>query len=79
MKRVTLVLAALGMMLTAPAAFAIEGDYNDDGSVDNADKAIILAALGKNSEDDEFVAAADHDGDGVISLKDVSHFAGLSK
>ncbi len=79
MKRVTLVLAMLGMMLTAPAAFALEGDYNDDGSVDNADKAIILAALGKSSADDGFVAAADHDGDGVISLNDVSHFASLTR
>ena len=76
MKRLCSTLAVLGLLLSAPAAFAnAPGDYNGDGGGDDADKDIIFAALNTQEGDDGFVPAADHDGDGVISLVDVSDFS----
>ena len=66
--------AASLFLLVAPAAFAGAGDYNDDGVVDDADKQIILDARNTSPGDPGFVPAADHDGDGVVSLRDVSTF-----
>lgn len=72
-----LALTALSMLLLAgPAALAgAPGDYNNDGAVDDADKQIIMDARNTAEGDAGFVAAADHDGDGVISLVDLSAFA----
>lgn len=70
--------ALLAFLLAAPVAFAGEaGDYNNDGAVDDADKQIILDARDTTTADPGFVEAADHDGDGIISLLDVSAFAKL--
>jgi hypothetical protein len=53
--------------LTRPT---ICGDLNGDGLVNNADYLIFRAALNKRAGQPGFVAAADMDGDGVITLKD---------
>ena len=75
-KRLLATIPVAGLLLAAPAALAAApGDYNGDGVVDDADKAIIFAAQGAAEGDADFVAAADHDGDGVISLVDVSEFS----
>jgi hypothetical protein len=79
MIRWTLMLVTLGLLLAAPAAFAIEGDYNGDGAVDENDRAIVTAAVGTVAGDPDFVAAADHDGDGIISLQDVGYFLRLTQ
>jgi hypothetical protein len=52
------------------------GDYNNDGVVDDADKGIIWDAMEVQAAEGapDFPAAADHDGDGVISLVDLSAF-----
>ena len=72
--RVLLVVAA-STFFAAPAAFAgLTGDYNNDGVVDDTDKQIILDARNTSPGDPGFVATADHDGDGVITLRDVSTF-----
>ena len=84
MIRVTLsLLAALGLCvavaIAAPAAFAAApGDLNDDGAVDAADVSIATGAVGTADGDAGFVAAADMDGDGVITLVDVSAVMDLS-
>lgn len=68
--------AMLTLLLAGPAALAgAPGDYNDDGAVDDADKQIIMDARNTTDGDAGFVPAADHDGDGVISLVDVSAFS----
>lgn len=76
MKRLLSGIATVGLLLCAPAAMAgVEGDYNADGVVDDLDKDIIFSSLNTTTDDPEFVPAADHDGDGVISLVDVGHFS----
>lgn len=65
-------LATLGLMLSAPAAFALDGDLNGDGAVDGDDTAIAQAAVGTAAGEDGFVAGADHDGDGIISMRDLT-------
>jgi hypothetical protein len=76
MTRATALLAVLGLMvLGAGSAFATDGDFNSDGSVDGADQQILLDALGSGEGDPDFLAAGDHDGDGLITLRDVAHFA----
>jgi len=78
LKALFLMLALLLVLavLAAPVAFAgVPGDYNGDGAVDDADKQIILDARNTVEGDEGFVPAADHNGDGVISLVDVSAFA----
>jgi len=71
--------AATAFLLAAPSAFAGTGDYNGDGAVDDADKQIIMDARNTVAGDAGFVPAADHDGDGVISLIDVFEFAKVYK
>ncbi len=71
MNRVTPFLATLALMFAAPAAFALEGDLNNDGAVDQADSKIAMAAVGTTADDPGFLPAADLDGDGVITLVDV--------
>lgn len=75
MKRLTAGLAVLGLLAAAPAALAAEeGDYNGDGKVDDADRDMIMAAMNTTPGDPGWLAAADHDGDGVISMIDVMAF-----
>jgi hypothetical protein len=67
------ILCVLGLALAAPAAFASgSGDCNGDGAVDAADVELARGAVGSTAGDDAFIAAADIDGDGVISLVDLS-------
>ena len=76
MKRLLSMFTMAGLLVAAPVALAAApGDYNDDGVVDDTDKAIIFDAVGTKEGDPGFVPAADHDGDGVISLADVSDFS----
>jgi len=111
MKHLILTLAALGLILAAPAAMAADldadgiddaadncsaasnsdqsdgdgdgfgdacdGDYNNDGVVDDTDHAIFLSSFGLGAGDEGYVAAADHDGDGAIQGTDFSRFREL--
>lgn len=58
------------------AAFVITpqicGDLNGDSKVNSVDYAIFRSAFGKQLGQPGYVAAADMDGDGVVSLKDYS-------
>ena len=74
MTRVTSFLLALGLIFAAPAALAIEGDYNGDGVVDQTDQDMLTDAMMTTEGDPDFLPEADHDGDGVISLRDVGRF-----
>lgn len=78
MKRVTTILAMLCFALAAPAAFADETcDYDGSGVCDADDQAIIMAAQGTQVGEAGYEPAADHDGDGVISLADLAIFLQL--
>jgi hypothetical protein len=71
MKRMISLLAAAGLLLAAPLAFADDHpcDFDGNGAFDQADKDAILAVQG------EVVVPGsdfDLDGDGVVSLRDVS-------
>ena len=79
MKRWTLTFATLGLLLAAPAALAAEGDFNGDGAANEADREILVAAVGTTAGDEGFLAAADHDGDGTITLVDVGYFLRLAQ
>ncbi|MCZ6552655.1 MAG: hypothetical protein O7A67_02520 [SAR324 cluster bacterium] len=87
MKRLTTRLATIGLALmasaafVAPAAFAADPacDYNGDGACDKADLDILMGAYGTQEGDPGFVAAADHDGDGAISMVDTLAFVRLSR
>jgi len=73
MLRLLSILCVLGLTLAAPAAFADgSGDCNGDGVIDAADVDLARDAVGATDGDDGFIAAADVDGDGVISLVDLS-------
>jgi hypothetical protein len=74
MTRVSSFLVTLGLVLAAPAALAAEGDYNNDGVIDDADQQILMDAMNTAAGDDGFVEGGDHDGDGAISLNDVALF-----
>lgn len=66
-------LVAAGVVLFASAAFAADDcdtDYNGDGVTDAADIEILQAALGSLEGDEAFVAQADHNGDGEITVLD---------
>lgn len=60
----------------AETAFTIPlqicGDLNGDGKTNTADYLIFQKALGKKTGQTGYSAAADMDGDGVVSLKDYS-------
>jgi len=71
MKRFCVVLATAGLFLATPA-LAADCDYDGDGLCDGSDRQIILDAVGSQEGDDRYVEAADHDGDGIISMGDVS-------
>lgn len=71
MKRAILLFAAAGLLLAAPMAFADDHpcDFDGSGVYDQADKDAILAVQG---EDVAPGSTFDLDGDGVVSLRDVS-------
>ncbi len=48
-----------------------DADYDNDGTVGDADYAILISAFGSVDGETDFVAAADHDADGVIAGTDV--------
>jgi hypothetical protein len=79
MKRLVTLIATIGLTFAGSAAFAADPacDYNGDGACDGADLDVVMGAQGTVSGDDGYVAAADHDGDGVISLVDAAIFAQL--
>ncbi len=80
MRRFCTLLSITGLGLAAPVfADGSSCDYNGDGSCDRADREIILAAFGTQAGDPGFLAAADHDGDGIISAVDLSRFVSLQK
>ena len=79
MRHVWVFCAVAAILLAAPAALAIEGDYNADGVINEADQAILTDALQTRDGDPGFVPAADHDGDGVITLADLGVFVRLMK
>ena len=71
MYRMTLLLVTAGLLIAAPSAFADDHpcDFDGSGAFDQSDKDAILAVQG------EVVAPGstfDLDGDGVVSLRDVS-------
>jgi hypothetical protein len=72
-------LAVAALMLPASAGLAAEGDYNDDGAVNDADRKILMSAMRPREGDEGFVAAADLDGNGVITLADLSLFKQLAE
>jgi hypothetical protein len=74
MTRVIWLLATLGLLLAAPMALAADCDVNGDGVVDEADKQDLLSALNSGEGSPAFIADADFDDDGMISLIDLSHF-----
>lgn len=77
MKRLVSILAIAGLLLAAPVAMAGEGDINGDGSVNDADKTLLFDALNTTDDGSDEFAAMDLDGDGVISLVDVSKFSAI--
>lgn len=80
MTRATAILIAFCLtVLGAGSAFATEGDYNGDGSVDAADQQLLLDALGSGPDDPNYLPAGDHDGDGVITTVDIGYFLDIAK
>lgn len=55
-----------------------DGDYNNDGSVDAADFAIVHNAFGAVEGEGDYLPAADHDSDGVIAGSDLSAHHGFN-
>ena len=79
MKRLVTLTATIAFVLAGSTSFAGDSacDYNGDSACDATDLDIVMGAQGTVSGDEGFVAAADHDGDGVISLRDAAIFAQL--
>ena len=71
MKRVILLLSAAGLLLAAPMALADDHpcDFDGSGAFDQADKDAILAVQNQEVEPG---STYDLDGDGIVSLRDVS-------
>jgi hypothetical protein len=68
---------AVSIALLAGATYAQDAcgtDYNGDGVTDEVDAEIFQAALGSEEGDENYVALADHNGDGAITTADFSHF-----
>lgn len=77
MKRMTilLVIALLALLLTTNVYAAdIDGDFDNDGAVTDADFEILRAAFLTQLGDTDFDPALDLDGDGVISGVDFTLF-----
>ena len=72
MLRLLSILCALGMLLAAPAWANGSGDCDGDNDVDAADVELARGAVGTSDGDAGFLAGADVDGDGIISLVDLS-------
>lgn len=73
MHRLLSILCALAFILAAPAAWAGgSGDCDGDGDVDRADAELARDAVGSTEGDANFNAEADVDGDGVVSLADLT-------
>lgn len=67
------IFCVLTALVAAPAAWAGgSGDCNGDGNVDRADAAIAKDAVGTVSGDSGFIPEADVDGDGVITVADLT-------
>ena len=60
------------------AGNACDGDYNNDGVVNDEDMAILRGAFGTSEGDEGFVPAADYDDDGLIDGSDFGVFSGLA-
>ena len=76
--RVRTLLTIAGICLAAPV-FADDPtcDYNGDEVCDMADADILKAAFNTQAGDPGFVAAADYDGDGIISAVDLGEWVAL--
>ena len=77
MKHLGALCAVATILLAASAAWALAGDYNNDGVIDETDQAILMNAIRTHEGDPGFVPAADHDGDGVITMADLGTFLRL--
>jgi len=71
MKRVTLLLSAIGLLWAAPVALADDHpcDFDGNGTFDQSDKDAIIAVQGEEVPPG---STFDLDGDGIISLRDMS-------
>jgi hypothetical protein len=64
-------LIAAGIVLFASTAIAgCETDYNGDGQTNEADVEIFKGALGSSEGDDAYLAGADLNGDGSVTVLD---------
>ena len=72
MKRFALLLATAVMLLSAPTAFAEHPcDFDGSGAFDQPDKEVLKAAQNATPGDSNWVAAADRDADGIITVVDI--------
>ncbi len=51
---------------------ACDADYDNDGAVGESDHTILRNGFGTTSEEAEFLAVGDHDGDGVVAGSDLA-------
>ena len=83
MKRTATLLAVLGVFLWAPIVLAGGDacDYNGDGVVDDVDRQALMNAASQQATEGHplWNPQMDHDGDGVISLVDLSKFLELQQ
>jgi hypothetical protein len=72
----TLLIGTVSMILIvcsgSAQAYDAEFDYNNDGRVDTKDSELIKAAFNTGEGDQEFNSIFDHDGDGFITMADIS-------
>ena len=72
MKRFALLFATAVMLLAAPTAGAEHPcDFDGSGAFDQPDKEILKAAQNATPGDSNWVAAADRDADGIITVVDI--------
>lgn len=72
MKRSFTMICASILFLAAPAWADLAGDCDGDGQVTAADAEIAAGLVNTAADADGYVAAADVDGDGIISYADVA-------
>lgn len=70
LQRLLITTACIGW---AGVAMASDADYDNNGVVDEADCELVVAAFGSGEGDADYLAAADHDGDGVIAGADLTY------